>query len=151
MNRAQYEKILADAIQSEIDSQRFYRYVASRMQDDYLKAMFSGFVSEEKKHEQILNGFRSSIPATLPFEETRNYHVAETVERPEVSPDMTPADAFALAMKKETEAMDRYTGLAEGCTDPEQKRIFLDLAAMEREHKLKMENAFVDVGYPEAW
>ncbi len=151
MDRLEYEKIIADAIQGEIESQQFYRDAAGRMQDAFLQEMFTEFAAEEKNHEKILSGFLSTVSDTLPFEETRDYHVAETVARPEVSADMSPADAFALAMKKEAEAMDRYTRLADGCTDPEQKRIFLDLAAMERRHKLKMENAFVDIGYPEAW
>ena len=64
---------------------------------------------------------------------------------------MKPADAIALAMKNEEEAMELYTWLAQGCDDPEQRRVFEDLAAMERDHKFKMENAFVDIAYPEAW
>jgi rubrerythrin len=64
---------------------------------------------------------------------------------------MTPTDAFSLAMKKEETAMKHYTTLADGCTDPKQKQIFMDLAAMERDHKQKMESAFVDIGYPEIW
>jgi rubrerythrin len=54
-------------------------------------------------------------------------------------------------MKKEQAAMKHYTQLADACTDPDQKNIFLELAAMEREHKNKMEAAFVDIGYPEVW
>jgi rubrerythrin len=30
-------------------------------------------------------------------------------------------------------------------------KIFLELAAMERDHKAKLEAAFVDIGYPEVW
>lgn len=151
MNRGAYEEILAEAIAAEIEAQRFYRDVAEKMTDAYLKQMFTEFVGEEKKHESILRGFTASIPEHLPFDENRDYKVAETVETPEVSSAMKPADAFALAMKKEEEAMKHYTALAHGCTDAEQKRIFLDLAAMERAHKFKMENAFVDIGYPEVW
>ena len=33
----------------------------------------------------------------------------------------------------------------------EKKKIFLDLAAMEQGHKRKMEDAFVDIGFPEVW
>jgi len=64
---------------------------------------------------------------------------------------MKPADAIALAMKKEEEAMNLYLSLAESCKDEAQKQIFKDLAAMERGHKFKMEKAFVDIGYPEVW
>ena len=121
------------------------------MDDAFLKELFTSFVSEEKKHENILKGFLDAVPDSLPFEENRDYRVAETVESPRVSSDMAPADAFALAMKKEEEAMNQYNALAEGCTDPEQARVFHNLAAMEREHKHKMENLFVDSAFPEAW
>ncbi len=151
MNRAEYENILKDAIQAEIEAQTFYQDVADRMADAFLKNLFTGFVVEEKKHEAILRGFWSAIPENLPFEENRDYKVSQTINRPVVSPDMTPAQAFALAMKNEETAMNHYTALADGCTDPTQKRIFMDLAAMEREHKFKMERVFVDIGYPEAW
>jgi rubrerythrin len=46
------------------------------------------------------------------FSESRDYKVAETVDEPELSMDMKPADAFALAMKKEEEAMKQYTEMA---------------------------------------
>ncbi|AOY57501.1 MULTISPECIES: ferritin-like domain-containing protein [Desulfococcus] len=151
MNRAEYDTILKDAIQSEIAAQRFYRDVAGKMKDAFLKDLFLGFVREEKKHQEILEGFRAVIPEKLPFDEERDYHVAETLPDPVVSADMTPSDAFALAMKKEESAMNHYTALAGGCTDPRQKEIFMELAAMERDHKQKMESAFVDIGYPEVW
>ena len=151
MNRVEYENILKDAIQAEIEAQKFYQDVAGRMSDAFLKDLFTGFAVEEKKHEAILMGFWSVIPEKLPFEENRDYKVSQTIDRPVVSADMTPAEAFALAMKNEEAAMNHYTALADGCTDITQKRIFMDLAAMEREHKFKMERAFVDIGYPEVW
>ena len=151
MQPAEYTEILSSAIQREIEAQNFYEQAAEQMADGFLKELFTSFVSEEKKHENILKGFLDAVPDSLPFEENRDYRVAETVEKPRVSSDMAPADAFALAMKKEEEAMNQYNVLAEGCTDPEQARVFHNLAAMEREHKHKMENLFVDSAFPEAW
>ncbi len=151
MDSSQYKDILSGSIQREIDAQRFYRDAAEASGDGFLKDLFTGFVTEEKKHEKILRGFLESVPEKIPFDENRDYHVSETIARPEVSSEMKPADAFALAAKKEEEAMNQYTALADGCTDAEQEKVFRNLAAMEREHKLKMENAFVDVGYPEVW
>jgi rubrerythrin len=77
--------------------------------------------------------------------------VAETVEAPALSMEMKPADAFALAMKKEEEAMKQYTEMADMCSEEDKKQVFLDLAAMERDHKMKMETAFTDIGFPEVW
>ena len=58
---------------------------------------------------------------------------------------------IGIAMKNEELAMKKYTALAENCDDPQLKKVFLDLASMERDHKFKMENSFVDVAYPEVW
>lgn len=151
MDHLQYSKILEDAIQSEIDSQVFYREAAEALENSLLKEMFLSFAEEEKRHEDTLRRFLETMPDELPFDESTDFHVSETVSAPRVSADMKPADAFALAMKKEEEAMKAYTALAHACTDEQQKKILLDLAAMERAHKLKMEKAFTDAGYPESW
>ena len=47
-------KIRADsvAIANEIEAQKFYQDAADRVEDPHLKAMFAGFVVEEKKHEE---------------------------------------------------------------------------------------------------
>lgn len=151
MKPNEYKEILANAIQSEIEAQTFYQAVADRMTDTFLKDLFTDFVAEEKRHQTILEGFRDAVPESLPFAEDRDYRVAETTPAPEVGDAMSPADAFALAMKKEEDAMRHYSDLAAGCTDPSMKKTFEELAAMERGHKFKMEKAFVDIGYPEVW
>ena len=151
MTPSQYEKILSDAIAGEIEAQEFYGNVAEKMTDPGLKELFSKFAREETRHQRILEGFRSKVPKHLPFDESRDYKVAETVADVPLSTAMKPADAFALAMKKEEAAMKHYANLAEGCADPNQAQLFRELAAMEREHKLKMENAFVETGFPEVW
>jgi rubrerythrin len=151
MDHTEYREILSNAIEREIDARQFYRDAAEKMPEGYLKELFNGFASQEGKHEEILKGFLEAAPESLPFAEDRDYKVADTVEKPRVSPDMKPADAFALAMKKEEEAMHQYNLLADGCTDAAQAGVFRDLAAMEREHKLKMEPAFVETAFPEVW
>lgn len=64
---------------------------------------------------------------------------------------MNLKDAIGIAMKNEEIAMKQYMALSENCSDKKLKAIFLDLAAMEREHKFKIEKNFVDVAYPEVW
>jgi len=151
MDKSQYESILDAAIRSEIEAQEFYAEVAERMKDVSLKQLFGQLFEEEKRHQKILEGFKAKGDGYLHFKRAPDFQVAETIRAPEVSDGMSPADAFALAMKKEEEAMRHYTQLAQACDDAEQRRIFEELAAMESEHKHKMENAFVSVGYPEVW
>jgi len=151
MNLNQYKEIIEFAIAGEIEAQEFYKDAANKVSVPYLKDMFEKFAKEEKGHEKILKGILSKDTINQYFKESTDYKVAETVEKPKLSTDMKPADAIALAMKNEEEAMKQYTDLAEACLDPSQKKVFLDLAAMERGHKLIMEKAFVDIGYAELW
>jgi rubrerythrin len=151
MNLDQYKEIIEFAIAGEIEAQEFYKDAANKVSVPYLKDMFEKFAKEEKGHEKILKGILVKDTINQYFKESTDYKVAETVEKPKLSTDMKPLDAIAIAMKNEEEAMKQYTDLAEACLDPSQKKVFLDLAAMERGHKLIMEKAFVDIGYAELW
>ena len=151
MKQSVYDDILEQAIRGEIEAAQFYSDVAEKSDNAYLKELFQTFSEEEKKHRQILESFRDDPSAAISFEKVPDFHVAETVDEPALSIDMTPADAIALAMKKEEAAMRNYTELAEVCTNPDRKKLFTELAAMERGHKNKLESAFVDIGYPEVW
>jgi erythrin-vacuolar iron transport family protein len=152
MEIEQYRKAIEDAIQSEIDARNFYEQVSGRIKDNYLKGVFSGFAREEARHEKILTDIlhQKKVDAAH-FDCDKDFHVSETIEMPKVSEDMDLKSAIGLAMKNEEIAMKKYAGLAENCTDPGLKSIFLDLAAMERGHKHMMEEKFVDVAYPEVW
>lgn len=151
MDQKTYQQILDDAIKSETEAHQFYLEVAEQTRNSFLKELFLSFSKEEKRHRQILKNFKSNPSQTLNFKKVPDFHVAETIEEPILTVDMKPIDAIALAMKKEQAAMQHYSQLADACTDPDQKKVFFELAAMEREHKNKMEAAFVDIGYPEVW
>ena len=151
MKKNVYDDILKRAIEGEIEAAEFYANVAQQSENSYIKDLFLSFSEEEKKHRQILEGFRQDPSAAVTFEKVPDFHVSETVDVPSLSMDLKPADAIALAMKKEEAAMRQYNALADVCSDPERKKLFLELAAMERGHKAKMETAFVDIGFPEIW
>ncbi|MBR9981520.1 MAG: ferritin family protein [Desulfatitalea sp.] len=152
MDKGTYREILDRAIEGEIEAHRFYQQVAERVQTPFLKGLFGGLAEEELMHRKVLEGFREKSDMEIHFVRVPDFHVSETVAGPPpLSMAMQPADAIALAMKKEEVAMNHYTQLAEACTDAAQQKVFLELAAMERGHKAKMEKAFVDIGYPEVW
>ncbi len=138
-------------MQNEVEAQKFYEDVAAKMSNPQLKEMFAEFAVEEQRHREILKQIFTSNRIDDYFDARHDYHVSEEIDAPPLSTDMKPADAIALAMKKEEEAMVQYTQMAESCPEPEKKRVFLDLVAMEQGHKQRMENAFVDIGFPEVW
>ena len=148
---SEYKSIIKFAMENEVEAQKFYEEAAEKVENTQLKEMFAEFAEEEKRHREILKQVYMSNRMGEYFHEDRDYHVAEDIDLPVLSTAMKPADAIALAMKKEEAAMRHYAQLAEACDDADQRRIFQELAAMESEHKHKMERAFVDVGYPEVW
>jgi rubrerythrin len=146
-----YEEIINYAIGKEIEAQTFYKDVAAKATETFIKEMFTAFADEEKKHETMLKNILENKTIGSNFKATSDYGISKTVEKPDVSKGMTLADAFAIAMKNEEEAMNMYLKLAADCDSTDARKIFEDLANMEKGHKFKMETAYTETAYAEAW
>ncbi|MFO8009941.1 MAG: ferritin family protein [Dehalococcoidia bacterium] len=146
-----YNDILTFAIGNEVKAREFYLEVAEKTRDTFLKELFTELAEEEGQHRAVLENFQRSESSVIEFKDVPDYHVSESVDEPHLSTNMKPADAFALAMKKEQQAMELYTWMAGIATDVRQKELLTQLATMEKQHKARMESAFVNVGYPEVW
>ena len=151
MNAAEFDRIMQESIAEEIAARDFYREAAAKVTDAGVKAILEELARDEEQHRGILETFRFDPLARVEFEETEDLRVAEEEEMPEPSFVMTPKEAFGLAMKKEQKAMETYQRLASGCRDAETRKLYEELARMERGHKAKLEKLFVDVAYPETW
>lgn len=151
MTQEEYKKILKMAIDNEVEAYDFYKGVSEKTKDPTQKMLFSQLAEEERGHEKLLAGYLCADAKTFHFDESVDYKITESVEMPKLSLTMKPADAIALAMKKEQEAMKMYTTFANLSIDQDQKKIFQELANMEKGHKTKLENLYVDVAYPEEW
>jgi len=151
MDQLQFEKLIAIAIKREVESYEFYRDVAARVQDAAVKKIFEDLAAQEMGHRDLLERYRFDTTLAIKFQAPKDLKIAETVDAPKLSVDMKPVDAIALAMKKEQQALEFYRQLAALCDDPEVKENYLSLANMEMEHKKRLENVFVDIGYPESF
>ncbi len=144
MKRAEFEKIIKFAIKNEVEAKKFYKFVASKIKDPHLGKMFAGFAEDEEKHKQMLEN-QLIKEATLSFIKPIDYKISENIEKPVISSEMKPSEAFALAIKNEEEAMKLYTELAAAIKDQGKKVLFQSLADMENSHKNKMEKAFIEI------
>ncbi len=152
MDLGKYKQVISDAVKAEIEAKEFYEKVSQRVKDTFLAELFEKFAREEAKHETILTAILNKEKMdTSFFNFEKDFKVSETIEMPKVNEEMDLKAAIGIAMKNEELAMKNYTALAENCDDKQLKKVFLDLASMERDHKFKMENSFVDVAYPEVW
>lgn len=151
MTREELEKIISDAIETEVESYEFYTDASERLEDPQLKELFHDLAQEELEHREYLQNFLESDIPTIEIDPGYDYGVAETLDAPRLSTDMGFADAIKLAIKREEEAMEMYSDLAKATTDGETQKIFRGLSDMEQLHKSKLEEVFVNVGFREVW
>ena len=147
-----YKEILKMAVGNEVEAFEFYRDAAAKMKDPAMKKTFQELADEESGHKVLLEGFLSNEMKDMKFSDEKDYKVAETVEAPQVlSTDMAFKDAIALAMKKEQEAMEMYQQFADASEEAKQKETFLELAKMEKGHKVRLEGIYTDMAFIEVW
>ena len=147
-----YKEILKMAVGNEVEAYEFYRDAAAKMKDPAMKKTFMELADEESGHKVLLEGFLSNEMKDMKFSDEKDYKVAETVEAPQtLSTDMAFKDAIALAMKKEQEAIKMYQQFADASEGAKQKETFLELAKMEKGHKVRLEGIYTDIAFIEVW
>lgn len=152
MDNEEIKRLFTLAIEREIEANEFYAKAAKSMKDESVRAIFSDLAKEELGHMELLERFKEDPTLEMKMKKpATDTKVAESVELPKLSTDMKPADALALAMKKEQQAMELYLGMAANCSDSGLEAIFRNLADMELGHKNRLETLFVDIGYPEVF
>jgi len=151
MDQNKYKKIISSAIEREIEANAFYSAVSKKAKDKNLKSIFSKLAEEEKEHKLTLEGFLAKAPEKMHFSESIDYKIVDALVTPPLTADLKPVEGIVIAIKNELEAMQMYTQLANVSTDAAQKNIFLELAAMERGHKSKLEDIYTNMAFPEVW
>jgi rubrerythrin len=146
-----FDRVILDAIGEEIAARDFYQQAARQMKDRQVSEIFEQLSRDENHHRQTLETFRFNPLARVEFIRAQDYQVAEQEAEQPFSFDLSPREALQLAMKKEEKASAMYSSLAGACRDPEIRRMYSELAEMERGHKCRIEELFVNAAYPECW
>ena len=152
MDQEEIKRLFTLAIKREVEANSFYSAAASRMKDENVRNIFKELAGDELDHMALLEGFREDPTLQMKMAKPEaDFKLAEETELPELSVDMKPADAIALAMKKEQQALEFYKRMAAGCSDAGLKDVFENLANMELGHKHRLEEMFVNIGFPESF
>lgn len=151
MKNEEFKKILLNAIDREVESYALYTALADKVKDSALKTTFRELAQEETYHRKTLQEYLTGGKKELKFDEVKDYKLSNLLESPSPTSDMKPLDGLKLAIKKEEEAMEMYEKLAEASVDSDQKKIFGELAKMERGHKARLEDLYTNSAFVEAW
>ena len=145
------KKIISTAIDREVEAFTFYHKVADKVKDPALKKLFAELAGEETQHREFLQGMLTKDVSKMHFDAKADYKVVNAMPSPPLSADMKPLDGIIVSIKKELEAMQMYTQLANLSTDTEQKLLFSQLANMESGHKARLEDIYTNMAFPEVW
>ena len=151
MTPEEYRNIITEAINNEVEAYTFYHTISEKIKDANLKTLFGELAGEEKEHREYLQKLLSRDITSLGFSTTKDYKVGDSIPTPPLTPDMKPVDGLVVAIKKELAAMQMYTQLANASDDAEVKKLFTELAAMERGHKARLEDIYVNMAFAETW
>jgi rubrerythrin len=151
MDQEEYRNIISLAIGREGEAYAFYHTVSEKAKDKNLKYIFHDLAEDEKKHQLTLEEFLSKAPETLHFSKSKDYKMVDALPTPPLTADLKPVEGLVIAIKNELEAMQMYTQLANASTDAAQKKVFLELASMERGHKSKLEDIYTNMAFTEVW
>ncbi|MEN6516824.1 MAG: ferritin family protein [Methanospirillum sp.] len=151
MTPEEYRNIISDAINKEVEAYTFYQKVSDKVNDPNLKKLFGELAGEEKGHREFLQKLLSRDITSLGFSSTKDYKVGDSIPTSPLTPDMKPVDGLVVAIKKELASMQMYTQLANNSDDAEVEKLFTELAAMERGHKTRLEDIYVNTAFAEAW
>ncbi len=143
------KKIIATAIDREVEAYTFYRTIADKVKGKVLKDLFDELAVDEKKHRELLQRMLNKDVSKMKFDPSHDYKVADTLESPALTANMKPIEGLVVAIKKELEAMQMYTQLAAAAKDTETQLLFSQLANMERGHKARLEDIYTNMAFPE--
>jgi len=150
MKKMTIQQILDIGIQREEEAHEFYKFAAKQTKDEIIQNIFIELAGEELKHKDLLLRFKKDPELAKKLKAPEKlFKLSEKVELPDLSDQMNPADALALAITKEHLAVEYYRNLALNFQDKEAKELCLKMANVELHHKQKIENAYSDIDHLE--
>ena len=130
--------ILEYAIGEEARAKVFYDKLAGSVKKEEVRTALKKFASDELRHKLRLEGVRDG-DVILEDEEVGSLGIADLLKDVKLHADMTCKELLAYAIKKEHQAFQLYSHLAQRAKDPIIREVFTHLAQEEAEHKLKLE------------
>jgi len=144
------EAIINSAIIQEELSHDFYRRLAGLVSHAETKDTLEFLAQDELEHKAFLQSCFSPQGCKL-VGEAQHVHLAEMLEAPVITDDLSPREALVIAMKREEGSHRFYQTLA-SLQPPGEIRAFLEkMAKAELGHKEKVEYLYNNAAFPEVW
>lgn len=155
-------KALEVALNNEAREKAFYLKHAKRTSNPFGRLMFESIAKDEDEHYQRLEELHGNLkekgkwPETIPLKvkgTDMKSILKKAVESVDTSAkaDTDDLEAVKIAIDFETKGEQFYRNLRDSVDDPTEKEFYSILAAMEREHRLSLEDTLEYFQDPEGW
>lgn len=153
---------LKEAMQLEIDGERFYTEAARKTNHSYGKRLFERLAEEEKIHLKKVQEIYASLekgqkwPAASHLTRMDStiqniFKEAGTELNKTVKANTGDLEAIKVAMNMEEKSINLYDGQSKKAEDPFEKRFFLMLSYEERGHYLALLDSYDYLTDPQGW
>lgn len=147
---AEMEAIIKSAITQEELSHDFYKRLAGLVSHQETKDILEFLAKDELEHKAFLLSCFTPQGCKL-VGEAQNAHLAEMLQAPGISEDLSPKEALVVAMKREEGSYRFYQTLA-ALQPPGEVQAFLEkMAKVELTHKERVEYLYDNAAFPEVW
>jgi rubrerythrin len=144
------EAIIKSAITQEELSHDFYKRLSTVVTHPDTKNTLEYLAKEELEHKAFLESCFTPKGCAL-VGEAHNVHLAEMLQAPAISANMSIKEALIIAAKREEGSYNFYQALA-ALQPPGEVRAFLEkMARMELKHKEQVEYLYDNAAFPEVW
>jgi len=144
------QAVIKSAILQEELSHAFYKRLATLVSHVETKDTLEYLAKEEMEHKAFLQSCFTPVGCKLAGE-AHNVHLAELLQAPAITDDISPKEALVIAMKREEGSYRFYQTLA-GLQPPGEIQDFLNkMAKVELSHKEKVEYLYDNAAFPEVW
>jgi rubrerythrin len=140
-----FAEAISFAMMREEESHEFYKDLAGKTQDIFMKEIFMDFAQEEINHLKTLKDLDARGLERIYGNIVKNIdalNVSETLKDTTAAPDMDFRELLVVAMKREEISRRLYSFLAEISEDNDLSLLFVGLAKEEAKHKLRIEKAY---------
>ena len=138
-------EVIDFAARREEEAHDFYKSLAEKMDDPFLKQLFNEFAEEEAKHQKTLLDLDAAgmerIFSNI-TQEVNSLNIAARVRETDPEAPLDLKQALILAMKREDKSHQLYSLLGELSTDETISLLFIGLAQEEAGHRYRIEKAY---------
>ncbi|MGB2763236.1 MAG: ferritin family protein [Candidatus Aminicenantaceae bacterium] len=142
MKLSNFEDAINFAIKREEEAIQGYGNLIDLAKNPGVKKLLQELQEEERNHKKLLQNITKEKIESLTITDVIDLKISDYLVEELPSEDMNFQDLLILAAKKEQQAVELYSNLANKSKEGDLKKLFEFLIEQEKSHKLKLETEY---------